>query len=252
MRPSASARQVPTGAPIARRVVAEAIGAALLLSFTIGLRVLFNEGGNAAAEFLAQTLLIGAAVAVLIVTFGSTSGAHLNPAVTLAAASQGGLPWHEAALYIAAQIGGAILGAAGAASVLPGHTGGFPTNARPVPAQLLAEFVATFGLLAVVWGCMQRRPAVVPFAVGAYVGAACWFTGSTSLSNPAVTLAHAASGTLAGTKPAAVPGFILAQLLGAAAATALFRWLVPALPKLAVNVVVPHGDEGSPPGRGPA
>ena len=112
---------------------------------------------------------------------------------------------------------------------------------RSGPAQLFSEFVATFGLLAVIWGVVRRRPAAVPFAVGAYITAAYWFTSSTSFANPAVTLARAASNTFAGIRPVDAPGFIGAQLVGAVAATALFRWLVPALPKVAPDVLVPHG-----------
>jgi glycerol uptake facilitator-like aquaporin len=117
------------------------------------------------------------------------------------------------------------------------------TRDRSGVAQMVSEFVATFGLMAVIWGCVRRRPGAVPFAVGAYITAAYWFTSSTSFANPAVTIARAASDTFAGIRPVDVPGFVVAQLLGAAAATATFRWLVPSLPSVAARVVDRSGVE---------
>ncbi len=116
------------------------------------------------------------------------------------------------------------------------------THVRAGGSQLWSEFVATFGLLAVIWGCARQRASAVPFAVAAYITSAYWFTASTSFANPAVTLARAATDTFAGIRPADVPGFVVAQLAGAGAATALFRWLVPALPEVAPSVVVEHGE----------
>jgi len=197
-------------------------------------------GGNVAIALLANTIATGAALVTLILTFGPISGAHFNPAVTLADASQGGLAWREAPAYIGAQIIGSFAGVA-AAHLMFGEPLFFASrHARSGGAQLFSEFVATFGLLSVIWGCGRHRSSAVPFAVGAYITAAYWFTASTSFANPAVTLARAASDTFAGIRPADAPGFIVAQLAGAAAATAVFRWLVPSLPKDAENVVVPH------------
>jgi glycerol uptake facilitator-like aquaporin len=174
----------------------------------------------------------------LIITFGPISGAHFNPAVTLADASQGGLPWRDVPAYIVAQIGGAFAGVAIAHVMFKQPALFFASqHRRDGIAQLAGEFVATFGLLAVIWGSARRRPGLVPFAVGAYITAAYWFTSSTSFANPAVTLARSASDTFAGIRPGDAPGFIAAQLVGAAAATAVFRWLVPALPKVADRVV---------------
>lgn len=225
-----------------RRAVAEALGTAFLLAAVVGSGIMGDRlaGGNVAIALLANTIATGAALVTLILTFGPISGAHFNPAVTLADASQGGLAWREAPAYIGAQIIGSFAGVA-AAHLMFGEPLFFASrHARSGGAQLFSEFVATFGLLSVIWGCGRHRSSAVPFAVGAYITAAYWFTASTSFANPAVTLARAASDTFAGIRPADAPGFIVAQLAGAAAATAVFRWLVPSLPKDAENVVVPH------------
>jgi glycerol uptake facilitator-like aquaporin len=170
-------------------------------------------------------------------TFGPISGAHFNPAVTLADASQGGLSWRDVPVYIAAQVTGAFAGV-GLANVMFGKPLFFASgHERSGVAQLVSEFVATFGLLSVIWGCARRRAGAVPFAVGAYITAAYWFTSSTSFANPAVTLARSASDTFAGIRPSDAPGFIIVQLLGAGAATATFRWLVPSHPEAAARVV---------------
>jgi len=227
-------------AGVGRRVVAEAVGTAFLLAAVVGSGIMGERlaGGNVAVALLANTLATGAALVALILTFGPISGAHFNPAVTLADAWQRGMPWSEVPLYIGAQVVGAFAGVA-AAHVMFELPLFFPSqHARSGPAQMFSEFVATFGLLAVIWGCARTRATVVPFVVAAYITAAYWFTASTSFANPAVTLARAASDTFAGIRPADAPGFIVAQLLGAAAATALFRWLVPALPASAPDVVV--------------
>jgi glycerol uptake facilitator-like aquaporin len=185
----------------------------------------------------------GAALVALILTFGPISGAHFNPAVTLADASQGGISWRDVPAYIIAQIAGAFGGVA-IAHIMFGLPLLFASHhARAGWRQMFSEFVATFGLLAVIWGCVRFRSAMVPFAVAAYIMAAYWFTASTSFANPAVTLARSFSDTFAGIRPADAPGFILAQLAGAAAATWLLRWLVPSLPKDAAAVVMPHENE---------
>jgi glycerol uptake facilitator-like aquaporin len=213
-----------------RRVVAEALGTAFLLATVIGSGIMGERlcGGNVAIALLANTVATGAVLVALISTFGSVSGAHLNPAVTLAAASQGSVPWREVPGYVLAQVLGAFAGVAAAHTMFGEPLFSASTHVRSGAAQLFAEFVATFGLFAVIFGTSRTRAGSVPFAVGAYISAAYWFTSSTSFANPAVTLARAASNTFAGIRPVDAPGFIIAQLVGAAAATATFNWLVPA------------------------
>jgi glycerol uptake facilitator-like aquaporin len=225
---------------LGRRAVAEAVGTALLLATVIGSGVMGERlaGGNVAVALLANTLATGAALVALILTFGPISGAHFNPAVTLSDAWQGGIGWRDVLPYIGAQVTGAFAGVAAAHVMFELPVYFASQHARPGAAQMFSEFVATFGLLAVIWGCVRARPSMVPFAVAAYITAAYWFTASTSFANPAVTLARAASDTFAGIRPSDAPGFIVAQLFGAAAATGLFRWLVPALPESAPDVVV--------------
>ena len=225
-----------------RRAVAEAIGTALLLAAVVGSGIMGDRlsGGNVAMALLANTIATGAALVALILTFGPISGAHFNPAVTLADASQGGLPWRDVPVYLGAQIGGAFAGVAAAHLMFNEPVFFASQRVRSGGAQLFSEFIATFGLLSVIWGCARLRSSAVPFAVGAYITSAYWFTASTSFANPAVTLARAASDTFAGIRPADTPGFIVAQLAGAAAATILFRWLVPSLPKDAKKVVIEH------------
>jgi glycerol uptake facilitator-like aquaporin len=214
---------------VARRLVAEAIGTALLLATVVGSGIMAERlaGGNVALALLANTLATGAALVALILTFGSISGAHFNPAVTLADASQGGLPWAMVPGYVAAQVVGALAGVAAANVMFELPLFFASQKVRAGGAQLFSEFVATFGLLAVIWGCGRLRAPAIPYAVGGYITAAYWFTASTSFANPAVTIARSASDTFAGIRPADAPGFIIAQLVGAAAATALFAWLVP-------------------------
>jgi glycerol uptake facilitator-like aquaporin len=224
-----------------RRLVAEAVGTALLLAAVVGSGIMGERlaGGNVAVALLANTLATGAALVALILTFGPISGAHFNPAVTLADAWLGGVAWSDVLPYVGAQVAGAFAGVAAAHRMFELPLFFASQHARSGSAQVFSEFVATFGLLAVIWGCVRARPDAVPFAVAAYITAAYWFTASTSFANPAVTLARSASDTFAGIRPADAPGFIVAQLLGAVAATALFRWLVPALPAAAPDVVVP-------------
>lgn len=227
---------------LARRIAAETVGTAFLLAAIVGSGIMGERlaGGNVAIALLANTLATGAMLVTLILTFGPISGAHFNPAVTLADASQGGLSWREVPGYIAAQILGAFAGVAAAHLMFNEALFSASRRERAGSAQLFSELVATFGLLCVIWGCARLRSSAVPFAVGAYITAAYWFTASTSFANPAVTLARSASDTFAGIRPADAPGFILAQLAGAVAATLLFRWLVPSLPTDAASVVVSH------------
>ena len=228
---------------LTQRLVAEAIGTALLLATVVGSGIMGERlaGGNVAVALLANTLATGAALVALILTFGPISGAHFNPAVTLADASQGGIAWRDVPAYIAVQIVGAFAGVAAAHIMFEVPLFFASQHVRSGPAQAFSEFVATFGLLSVIWGCARLRSTAVPFAVAAYITAAYWFTASTSFANPAVTLARSASDTFAGIRPSDAPAFIAAQLLGAGCATILFRWLVPRLPEVAAAVVMPHG-----------
>jgi glycerol uptake facilitator-like aquaporin len=214
---------------LARRLVAEGVGTALLLAAVVGSGIMGERlaGGNVAIALLANTLATGAALAALILAFGPVSGAHFNPAVTLADAWQRGLPWREAPAYVGAQVIGAFAGVAVAHLMFGEPLFEASTKLRAGPAQAFSEFVATFGLLAVIWGCSRKRADAVAYAVAAWIMAAYWFTASTSFANPAVTLARAATDTFAGIRPADAPGFLAAQLLGAACATALFAWLAP-------------------------
>jgi glycerol uptake facilitator-like aquaporin len=227
-----------------QRLVAEGVGTALLLAAVVGSGIMGERlaGGNFGLALLANTVATGAALVALILTFGPISGAHFNPAVTLADATQGGLAWSDVPFYLAAQIAGAFAGVAAAHLMFEAPLFFASRHVRSGWAQMFSEFVATFGLLAVIWGCARLRSAAVPFAVGAYITAAYWFTASTSFANPAVTLARSATDTFAGIRPTDAPGFIVAQLVGAACATLLFRWLVPTLPEVASSVVVPHPD----------
>jgi len=214
-----------------KKLAAEALGTAFLLAAVVGSGIMAEELAhpNVALALLANAVATGAALVALILTFGPISGAHFNPVVTLAGASQGSLPWREVPGYVSAQIAGAFAGVAVAHVMFKQPALFFASqHRRDGFAQLTSEFVATFGLLAVIWGAGRRQPRTVPLAVGAYITAAYWFTSSTSFANPVVTLARAASDTFAGIRPADAPGFIAAQLAGGAAATAVFRWLVPA------------------------
>jgi len=201
----------------------------MLLAAVVGSGIMGERlaGGNVAIALLANTVATGAALVALILTFGPISGAHFNPAVTVADASQGGLAWSAVPVYVVAQVVGAFAGVAIAHVMFGEPLFTASRHARDGLPQLVSEFVATFGLLAVIWGCVRSRAAAVPVAVAAYITAAYWFTASTSFANPAVTMARAATDTFAGIRPADAPGFIIAQLAGGGAATALFRWLLP-------------------------
>jgi glycerol uptake facilitator-like aquaporin len=223
--------------------MAEFVGTAMLLAAVVGSGIMGDRlaDGNIAIALLANTVATGAALVALILTFGPVSGAHFNPAVSVADATQGGLSPIDAAAYCIVQCAGGILGVALAHLMFELRLFSLSTHVRAGGSQILSEGVATFGLLAVIWSGSRRRSTAVPFAVGAYITAAYWFTASTSFANPAVTLARALTDTFAGIRPGDVPGFVGGQIVGAAAATALFRWLVPTLPQSADRVVVPHG-----------
>jgi len=218
---------------IVRRSVAEALGTALLLATVIGSGIMGERlaGGNIAIALLANTLATGAALIALILTFGPISGAHFNPAVTLADAAQGDISWRDAQAYIVAQILGAFTGVAVAHLMFAEPVFSISRHVRAGGAQVFSECIATFGLLSVIWGVSRSRKEAVSFAVGAYITAAYWFTASTSFANPAVTLARTVSDTFAGIRPSDAPGFIVAQLIGAGAATVLFRWLLTSSPE---------------------
>src|SRR5271157_3292257 len=211
------------------RIAAEFLGTAFLVAAVVGSGIMGERlaGGNATLALLANTIATGAALVALILTFGPISGAHLNPAVTLSDAIEHGIKWREALAYIAAQCAGGLAGAVIAHLMFGMPWYSFSAHPRQGPSQLLSEFVATFGLLSVIWGCSRRTPAAVPYAVASYITAAYWFTASSSFANPAVTIARAFSDTFAGIRPRDVPLFIAAQLAGALAATILFRWLAP-------------------------
>jgi glycerol uptake facilitator-like aquaporin len=226
---------------LARRAVAEFVGTAFLLAAVVGSGIMGERlaGGNVAIALLANTVATGAALVALILAFGPISGAHFNPAVTLADASLGGLGWHQVPAYLVDQVAGAFSGVAAAHAMFGAPVFSASHHLRSGGTQVFSEFVATTGLLCVIWGCVRVRSSAVPFAVGAYITAAYWFTASTSFANPAVTLARSMTDTFAGIRPADTPGFIAAQLAGAFAATALFRWLLPCTEVDASEILVP-------------
>lgn len=218
---------------MARRLVAEGLGTALLLAVVIGSGIMGERlaDGNVAIALLANSIATGAGLVALILMFGTVSGAHFNPVVTLSEAWQKNIAPSEALAYIPVQILGAFAGVAGAHLMFGEPLFFASEHVRTGMAQWWSEFVATFGLVGVIIACSRSRPSVTPFAVAAYITSAYWFTASTSFANPAVTLARAASDTFAGILSADAPGFIVAQLLGGIAATFLFCWLYPAVPK---------------------
>jgi glycerol uptake facilitator-like aquaporin len=210
-----------------QRAFCEWLGTAFLLAAVVGSGIMAQRlaGGNGALALLCNTLPTGAILAVLILVFGPISGAHFNPAVTLAFALRAGLPWSTAAVYIIAQVLGGIAGVWMAHLMFELPVWQFSITVRTGPGQWLAEAVATFGLLLTIFGCVWRRPDSVAYAVGLYITAAYWFTASTSFANPAVTVARSLSDTFAGIAPAGAPAFIMAQLAGALAAVVLSHWL---------------------------
>ena len=210
-----------------RRIVAECLGTAFLLAGVVGSGIMAAKlaAGNGALALLCNTLPTGAILTVLILILGPVSGAHFNPAVSVAAALRRKLSLRVAAMYIAAQIAGAIAGVLTAHAMFELPLWQVSTTVRTGLGQWFAEFVATFGLLLTILGCAARTPAAVPYAVGLYITAAYWFTASTSFANPAVTIARALSDTYAGIAPAGVADFVAAQLIGALTATVLAHWL---------------------------
>lgn len=216
-----------------RRAAAEAIGTAFLLAAVVGSGIMGERlaAGNPAVMLLVNTLSTGAALIALIYSFAPISGAHFNPVITLALASRYSFGWKEVPIYIAAQLTGAVTGIAAVHGMFGQPVFSFSHHARGGAPQLLSEAIATFGLLLVIWSSHRHRMEAVTFVVGAYITSAYWFTSSTSFANPAVTIARMMSDTFTGIRPADVPGFIAAQLLGAGAATLLARWLIPHEPE---------------------
>jgi len=215
--------------PLVRRLAAEWIGTAFLVTAVVGSGIMGERlsGGNAALALLVNTIATGAALAALILAFGPISGAHFNPIVTLADAWEGGTRWNDAPGYIISQIFGGVSGTITAHLMFGLPMVSLSHHVRGGPAQVFSEFIATFGLLAVILGCSRARSRATAFAVGSYIAAAYWFTASTSFANPAVTIARSLSDTFSGIRPADSPGFIGAQLAGGFAAALIFRWLSP-------------------------
>jgi len=222
------------------RVTSEFLGTAFLVAAVVGSGIMGERlaAGNVAIALLANTLATGAALVALILTFGPISGAHFNPVVTLTDAWEGGIPWAETPHYVVAQIFGGISGAIIAHLMFSLPIVSLSHHTRTGPAQWFSEFVATFGLLSVIWGCSRTRSRAVPFAVGAYITAAYWFTASTSFANPAVAIARCLSDTFSGIRPVDVPFFVFAQFLGGFVATMVFRCLAPNLQIRAKDVLL--------------
>jgi glycerol uptake facilitator-like aquaporin len=211
---------------LSQRLMAETLGTAFLLAAVVGSGIMAQRlsGGNAALALLCNTLPTGAILAVLILTFGPISGAHFNPAVSIAFALRRELSWPATATYVAAQVIGGLIGVWTAHLMFELPLWQVSVNARTGAGQWLAEFVATFGLLLTILGCLARTPAAIPYAVGLYITSAYWFTASTSFANPAVTIARSISDTFAGIAPASIIPFIGAQFLGMVVAVFVARW----------------------------
>jgi glycerol uptake facilitator-like aquaporin len=219
---------------LAQRSLAEALGTAFLLAAVVGSGIMAAKlaGGNGAIALLCNTLPTGAILTVLILIFGPLSGAHFNPAVSLAFAVRGELPWSVTGIYVVMQVVGAVVGVWTAHLMFELPLWQLSTTIRTGAPQWFAEGVATFGLGLTILG-MAHAPAAIPYAVGLYITSAYWFTASTSFANPAVTLARSLSDTFAGIAPAGVPAFIVAQLVGILAAVAVQAWLWPPADKRA-------------------
>jgi glycerol uptake facilitator-like aquaporin len=211
----------------ARKAAAECVGTAMLLAAVVGSGIMGERlaGGNVGVALLANSIATGAALAAIILAFGAISGAHFNPAVTMACAMAGEMRWREVPAYISAQVVGAFAGVGVADVMFTLPVFSASRHERGGRAQMFSESVATFGLIAVIFGCSRNSPRAIPVAVGGYIGAAYWFTSSTSFANPAVTMARAATDTFTGIRAGDVPGFIAAQIVGAIAAVAFFRWI---------------------------
>ena len=212
---------------VAQRAVSETLGTAFLLATVIGSGIMAQRlsGGNDALALLCNTIPTGAILTVLILILGPVSGAHFNPAVSLAFGFRGAISWPTVGLYLFAQLCGSVIGVWAAHLMFELPVWQLSTHIRTGSGQWLAEAVATFGLLLTIFGCVAKSPAAVAYAVGLYITAAYWFTASTSFANPAVTLARSLSDTFAGIAPAGVAAFVGAQMAGMLAAVLLGRWL---------------------------
>ena len=210
---------------LGKRIACEFGGTLFLVAAIVGSGIMGEQlaGGNVAIALLANTVATAAVLVGLILSLGPISGAHMNPAITLAAAIAGEFAWVEAPWYVSAQIAGGLAGTLLAHVMFGLRWYSISVHARPGWALALSEFVATFGLIAVVILCSRAKPEAIPVAVATYILAACWFTPSTSFANPAVTIARSISNTFSGIRPADVPLFIAAQLAGAAAAAVTMR-----------------------------
>ncbi|HET9029105.1 MAG TPA: MIP/aquaporin family protein [Candidatus Aquilonibacter sp.] len=230
---------------LTRRAASELIGTALLLAAIVGSGIMAQRlaDGNVAIALLANSIATGGVLVCLILALGPISGAHFNPVVSISDALRRGLSARDCTIYVIAQLLGAVLGVFAAHAMF-----GLPPIAashhiRTGPSQWFAEFVATFGLVLVIWGCVRSKSPFTPFAVAGYIVGAYWFTASTSFANPAVTIARSLTDTFAGIRPADAPGFIVAQFLGAFAATAVFNWLAPIDAEDAEDLLVAHDGE---------
>lgn len=210
-----------------RRATSEFIGTALLLAVVVGSGIMGERlaSGNTAIALIANSLATGGGLVALILIFGPVSGAHFNPVVTVAMAGTSRHAWLDVPVYLVAQFLGGIAGVWMAHAMFGEPLLQVSEKLRAGPALMLAEAVATFGLMLTIFACVRHRPAAVPFAVAAYIVAAYWFTASTSFANPAVTIARSLTNTFAGIRPLDVPGFIVAQTVGGAAAAVLDSWL---------------------------
>jgi glycerol uptake facilitator-like aquaporin len=224
---------------LGRRLAAEFAGTMSLVLAVVGSGIMAERlsGGNVALALLANAIATGAALVALILAFGPISGAHFNPVVSFADALEQGLLFRDACAYTIAQLLGGILGTLIAHAMFGLTLLSVSHHDRSGPAQIFSEFIATFGLLCIIWGCSRSRSNAAAFAVGAYITGAYWFTSSTSFANPAVTVARSLTDTFSGIRAANVPGFVVAQIAGGIAATLFFRWLAPGLPAAAKNVV---------------
>lgn len=212
---------------LGRRVVAEAVGTALLLAVVVGSGIMAQRlfPDSVGLALLANALATGGGLVALILTFGGISGAHFNPVVTIVDAAFGDRPWRDVPPYLVAQIGGGIAGVLSTHAMFDQPIFELSTKVRAGLPLMFSELVATFGLIAVIWGTRRHRPDAVSYAVAGYITAAYWFTPSTSFANPAVTISRSLTESFAGIRPLDAPGFIVAQLIGGAIAVLMFRWL---------------------------
>lgn len=222
------ARAAPQAFSLRKRVCAEALGTMFLLATVVGSGIMAEtfSGGNQGVALLANALATGAILVVLILIFGPVSGAHFNPAVTMVFAFRREVVPHDAVVYVIAQCIAAVAGVFIAHAMFDTSLVQSSQHIRTGTGQWLAEAVATFGLLASILGCLRWRPDAVPYAVGLFITAGYWFTASTSFANPAVTLARTFTDTFSGIRLMDAPAFVIAQLVGASLALAVFSWLL--------------------------